>query len=199
MTALLAALSLLTFTPDLSKDDVKRLVAAGISDDVIVVYIRMHGPVLPPLTTRDIIELREANVSEKVLTAMIESSKEPPTASGEPVEDAPPVTYSYPWYYPSGYYYDYYSGPYAWWYVGPGRYAYPYYTHHSHYPYRYPYRYPYPYGVHNYRNTPSHPQSPGHPPYRPPTKPPGSPPAQPHPPSPRPPSGPHPAPHGGHR
>jgi len=148
MTALLALLSLLIFTPDLTKNDVKRLVEAGISDEVIVAYVRTYGPV-EPLSARDLIDLRQANVSEKVLAAMVESSKKPaPAPPGETEESSPPVTYSYPWYYPSGYYYDYYSGPYVWWYLGPGRYTYPYYrypyTNHHAYPHRYPYCHPYP-------------------------------------------------------
>ncbi|HVR87263.1 MAG TPA: hypothetical protein VMU54_23265 [Planctomycetota bacterium] len=146
MTALLAFLSILAFTPDLTKEDVKRLVAAGVSDDVIVVFIRSHGPV-SPLSTEDLIDLRAAQVSEKVLSAMVEAS----TVSAE--EYTLPMTTGTPWYYPYGAYYDYYYGPFFWWYLGPG-----YYRSHRHDPYPYGYRhvpfgYRYPYGYH-YPNYP---------------------------------------------
>jgi hypothetical protein len=169
MTALLAFLSLLTTTPDLTKEEVKRLVAAGISDDVIVEYVRKNGPV-QPLTAQDLIDLRQANVSEKVLAAMLEPAPSQAQESGT----AYTTTYdSYPWYYPSAYFsFGYYAGPYAYPYYyrypyyGYPYYRYPYYSHPYYaypYHYSYPYRYatPYPYSVHNYRNPsvphPSHP------------------------------------------
>jgi len=151
MTALLAFLSLLTVTPDLTKEDVKRLVAAGISDDVIVEYVRHNGPV-QPLTAQDLIDLRQANVSEKVLAAMMAPAEPRPTTESQGYDSGTTYYsssyYSYPWYYPSAYFsFGYY--PYPYYYRYP-YYGYPYY----HYPYYYPYHYsyPYPYSVHNYRN-----------------------------------------------
>src|SRR5579859_7115381 len=138
MRTLLAILSLLVFTPDVTKEDVKKLVAAGVSDDVIVDFIRFHGPV-SPLSTEDLLDLRAAHVSAKVLAAMIEAVSSP----GEEVE--PAASSTVPWYYPYGQYYDYYYAPYFWWYLGPG------YFHRHHPPYRYPYGYrspSYPYGYH---------------------------------------------------
>src|SRR5678816_3976680 len=78
MTALLAFLSLLIATPDLTKEEVKRLVAAGISDDVIVEYVRSNP--VQPLTAQDLIDLRQANVSEKVLAALMASARAPSQA-----------------------------------------------------------------------------------------------------------------------
>jgi hypothetical protein len=82
MIALLAFLSLLVAAPDLTKEEVKRLVAAGISDGVIVEYIHKNGPV-QPLTSQDLIDLRQANVSEEVLAAMLEPARAPATAPSE--------------------------------------------------------------------------------------------------------------------
>ncbi|HXX92338.1 MAG TPA: hypothetical protein VEN81_01810 [Planctomycetota bacterium] len=155
MNALLALLSLLLFTPDVTKEDVKKLVAAGVSENAIVSFIRSHGPV-SPLSSEDLIELRKAKVSERILATLLEMSRVPPgTPPVPPAEDytttAP--TYTSPWYYPYGYFYGYAYGPYAGWYLGPGYYwRYPYW---HRYPYGYPYR-GYPYGDHwgphwNYR------------------------------------------------
>lgn len=192
MTALLAFLSfLLPVSPDLTKEEIQRLVQAGVSDDVIVAYIRQYGPV-GPLTAQDLIDLRHENVSEKVLTAMVASSTAPSPSQTDPEE--PPVTYSYPWYYPAGYYYDYYWGPYFWWYVGPGHCHSPYYYHG--YWHGYPY---YPYSLHGYRGAV---QPPYHHPVNPPPRPPQvQPPSHlsPRPTPPRPAPSPHSSGHGGHR
>lgn len=145
MTALLAVLALLSFTPDVSKEDIKKLVAAGVSDDVIVAFIRTHGPVAA-LSAEDMIDLRNAHVSDRVLAAMVQASAAPPAASPEPY--GPTETDATGWFFPYGYFTDYYYGPYFWWYLGPGspfcrqwryRYYYPYfhYYHYPHYPYGY--------------------------------------------------------------
>src|SRR5579883_3071819 len=116
MTALLAALAFLTFAPDVSKEDVKKLVAAGVSDDVVVAYIRTHGPT-PALSAEDMTELRNAHVSDRVLAAMVVASKAPPSESPEPPGNVEPDVDA--WAYPYGATADYYYGPYFWWYVGP--------------------------------------------------------------------------------
>ena len=165
MTALLAFLSLLIAAPDLTKEEVKRLVAAGISDDVIVEYVRANGPV-QPLTAQDLIDLRQANVSEKVLAAMMEPARAPArTPSQAPESETLYYTnyYSYPWYYPSAYFsFGYYGYPY-YYSRYPYYYSYPYYHRpYYYYPYRYPYPYRYatPYSVHNYRSHGSTPTMP---------------------------------------
>ena len=137
--------------------------AAGISDDVIVDYVRANAP-MQQLSAQDLIDLRQANVSEKVLSAMMEATRAPAVAPTQTQEASPTVVYSYssPWYYPYGY--SYYPGPY----VYPYYYSYPYYRYpYYHYPYynrpyySYPYHYSYPYrygtppSVHNYRNQPT--------------------------------------------
>jgi hypothetical protein len=148
MTMLIVLLSMLAFTPDITKEDVKRLVAAGVSDDVIVAYIRSHGPAAA-LSAEDMIDLHHAKVSERVLAAMVAASKAPPTTSPEPSDTSTTETYTDSWFYPYGYFGDYYYSPYFWWYWSPAwpryrygtyRYCYPYSYRYYHYP-RYPYGY----------------------------------------------------------
>lgn len=64
-----------------TKEDLKKLTAAQISDGVILAYIRSHGPV-PKLSAQDLIELKNAGVSEKVLEQL---------ASGDPKPAPAPV------------------------------------------------------------------------------------------------------------
>jgi hypothetical protein len=149
MTALLMFLSLLAFTPDVTKEEVKKLVAAGVSDDAIVAYIRSHGPV-GALSAEDLIDLRHANVSDRVLAAMVEASSAPPTTSPEPPGYPYRETTPYAWFYTYGYFPYYYYGPSFWWYLGPDSSLYRHWPYSSRYPYSYRYyHYPrYPYGYH---------------------------------------------------
>ena len=66
--AFLAALPLAA-AAQATKDDIKKLAAAGVSDDVILTYVRANGP-LPKLSADDIIELKQAGAGEKVLNAL---------------------------------------------------------------------------------------------------------------------------------
>lgn len=147
MMALLIYLSIAIsgISPDVSKEDLKKLVAAGVSDDVIVAFIRSHRPVVA-LSAEDLVELRRANVSESVLAAMAEGTAARPASPTESEAVQPSAADSYPWYYPQGYYYDYYYGPWVWWYLGPGYYRYPYRYWGFPYGYRYPHYHPYPWG-----------------------------------------------------
>lgn len=147
MNALLSLLSVLVFTPDVTKEDVKKLVASGVSENAIVSFIRSHGPTTP-LSSDDLVDLRRAKVGEKIILAMLETSRMPP---GSTVA-APGTDYTSAWiddtswYSPYGYYYGSYFWPYLGWYVGPG------YRHHWHVPFGYRWgpnrHYPYPAYVH---------------------------------------------------
>lgn len=55
-----------------TKDDIKKLATAGVSEDVIVAYVRSNG--VPKLTADELIELKNAGVGEKVLTALASPS-----------------------------------------------------------------------------------------------------------------------------
>jgi hypothetical protein len=54
---------------DVSKEDVKALAKVGLSEDFLEKYIRANAPVTP-LSTRDLDELREAKVGDKVLALL---------------------------------------------------------------------------------------------------------------------------------
>ena len=71
-----AAALVLSAAADVSKEDIKKLVAAGISDDVILTYVRANGPV-DKLSPDDVIELKEAGASQVVLSAVIAKKPAP--------------------------------------------------------------------------------------------------------------------------
>jgi hypothetical protein len=70
---------------DVTKEDVKKLVAAGISEDVILSYIRNNGPVVK-LSADDVVELKQAGASERVLAAMMGTAPAAPAARPDVVE-----------------------------------------------------------------------------------------------------------------
>jgi hypothetical protein len=131
--ALLGALPLAA-AADVSKEDVKKLAAAGISDDVILTYIRTHGP-LPTLSADELVDLKQAGVSDRVL-AVLAGSPAPSPLPQTPVLDrnvyVPSTTYVVQT--PSVYYgTSYYASP--WVYnscLWPGYYPYP--RYYSYYP-----------------------------------------------------------------
>lgn len=88
MKRMLIALAALGLVPaaaaaDVTKEDLKKLAAAGISDEVILTYLRSHGP-LPSLTADDLVELKQVGVSDRVLA---EVAGRP--AAPAPVDPAP--------------------------------------------------------------------------------------------------------------
>lgn len=66
---------------EVTKEDVEKLTAAGISDGVVIAYVRSHGP-MPKLSSQDLIDLKNAGVSDKVLEQI---------AQGEPAPKAEPA------------------------------------------------------------------------------------------------------------
>lgn len=80
-----------------SKEDIKKLTAAGISDEVILSYVKANGPVAK-LSAEDVIELKQAGASEKVLSVILSGSPAAPA----PAPAAAPATVVYnttPYYY----------------------------------------------------------------------------------------------------
>lgn len=125
------ALALLIGVPmalsaEVTKEDLKKLSAAGISDGVILSYVRSNGPVAK-LSADDLLELKQAGASDTMLAAVL--SDPGPAARPSPAYVAPsyseaslPSTtsvynttpyycpsVSYDGYYPSSYYYSGYS------------------------------------------------------------------------------------------
>ena len=131
----LAALLVLAVSPALAvaqatKEDLKKLAKAGISEDVILAYIKANGYQGKP-SSDDLVELKEAGLTDRLLTGLIAPAEIPapaPVVQSEPA--APPTTvyvqpttvsayptgylsvgatYTYPsYYYPT--YRRYYSG-----------------------------------------------------------------------------------------
>jgi hypothetical protein len=124
MNAIILALALLA-AGQVSKEDIKKLTAAGISDEVILSYVKANGGVAK-LSAEDVVELKQAGASEKLLTSILSNSAPAEQKLVErPVQSAPapttttyvdstpyyytPSTVYYSDYYPSTYYYPYYS------------------------------------------------------------------------------------------
>lgn len=62
---------------DVTKEDLKKLAGAQVSDSVVIAYIRAYGP-MPRLTAQDLIELKNAGVSDRVLEAVAGDPKPAP-------------------------------------------------------------------------------------------------------------------------
>ena len=134
----LAALPL-ALAAQVSKEDIRKLCSAGISDEVILSYVKANGPVAK-LSAEDVIELKQAGASEKVLTAVLGAAAAPeyrpePRTVEKQIYTAPTTTYVYdsaPYYYP---YYSnyYYSSYYPRYYYSPS-YCAPRYSYSSFYP-----------------------------------------------------------------
>ncbi len=110
--ALFAALPL-TAAAQASKEDIKKLAAAGVSEDVILTYVRANGGA-PRMSADDIVDLKKAGVGDRVLNALAGSTSAPAPAVVEKPVYVPQPTYVYsstPVYYDS--YPSYYYRPYV--------------------------------------------------------------------------------------
>ena len=74
----------LTAAADVTKEDIKKLSNASLSDEVIVNYIRRNRPAAE-LSAEELIELKRANVSDVVLKAFVEAG----ASAQEPSESVP--------------------------------------------------------------------------------------------------------------
>lgn len=86
------------------KEEIKKLLKAGVGDDVILSYLKANGPV-DKLSADDLIELKEAGASEKVLQAAVggkgedrepEKKEEPRPETRRDPEYTPPPAYEPP-------------------------------------------------------------------------------------------------------
>jgi hypothetical protein len=116
----------LVLMAQVTKEDLKKLTAAGISDGVILNYVKSHGPV-EKLSAEDVIELKKAGASETLLAAVLGNAapatrpSPAPSAQAYSESPAPSTTVVYdttPAYSPSVYYDGYYPGYYSPWYSG---------------------------------------------------------------------------------
>jgi len=93
---------------DVSKEELKRLAAAGISEGVILSYVRANGP-MATLSPEDLIELKNAGVKESLLAAVLSIPR--PAPRPLPSYVPPPNVYStLPSYNPSVGFDDLYQG-----------------------------------------------------------------------------------------
>ena len=90
--------------------DVRDLHAAGISDSLILQKIAYSGHVFH-LEANELRQLKEAGVSDEVISAMLETEARPNDDSRGPYYHPGYVVYPYPGYYPYSYYYPYYYYP----------------------------------------------------------------------------------------
>ncbi|HLY11382.1 MAG TPA: hypothetical protein VKW04_18915 [Planctomycetota bacterium] len=93
MKKIILGLALLLGAPlavcaDVTKEDVRKLCAAGISDSLIVNYVKSNGP-LQKLSTGDLLDLRHAGASDSLLFSLLALETLPP-APADDLSSAPP-------------------------------------------------------------------------------------------------------------
>jgi hypothetical protein len=105
-----------------TKEDLKKLVAAGVGDDVILAFVRANGPA-PKLSADDVAELKKAGASNQVLASLMGTapSAPAPRVVEKVVEKevyvprttyvTSPAYYTDAWYSPSYYYSSAYAYP----------------------------------------------------------------------------------------
>ena len=94
MKKLLSTLLLAGFAPaaafaDVTKEEIQRLLAAGVSDEVVLSYIRQHGPV-DRLSADDLVDLKAAGAGDQVLSALLSNQAVPD--ADLPYRSVAPVT-----------------------------------------------------------------------------------------------------------
>lgn len=131
MKTIVMTLALLTgmtvaASAQVTKEDLKKLTAAGVSEEVIISYVKANGGVAR-LSADDLIELKQAGASEKLLASVLSGpapAQAPQVQVERQVVTQPRTTYvvdSAP-YYDSSYY-----GTISSYYGGYAPYYYPYY------------------------------------------------------------------------
>lgn len=90
---------------DVTKDDVKKLINAGVSEQVIINYVRANGPVI--MTSADLGELKTLGASDNVLNTLVAGMQYQRPQTTVVVESEPVYVYSY---WPSYWYFGYYGG-----------------------------------------------------------------------------------------
>ena len=131
-TALVLLASPLPLLAEVTREEVRRLLDAHVSETTIMAYVQRNGP-MEAMSVEDLGELKGAGASDNLLKALIQAQAstygQAPSPSTEPSYPDSTTPYDYSAASP----YDYsYASPYD---------AYPYYS--AYYPYSYPYSYPY--------------------------------------------------------
>jgi hypothetical protein len=92
--ALLGALAM-PAAADVTKDDLKKLASAGVSDDVTLAFVRANAPV-HRLSADDVVELKAAGLSDRVLAVVMGPVEAPAPAVQNTVVAPQETTYVYP-------------------------------------------------------------------------------------------------------
>jgi hypothetical protein len=67
-----------------TKEDLKKLAKAGVSEDVILAYIKANGMASKP-TSDDLVELKEAGLSDKLLAGILTPAEATPATTASTV------------------------------------------------------------------------------------------------------------------
>jgi hypothetical protein len=89
--ALIPALSAAQTPQNVSADDLVKLSAAGLNDDILIALIESDRAVFR-LTADDVLSLRDRGLSQRVILAMLQTAKASPRAASTaaaPIEPAP--------------------------------------------------------------------------------------------------------------
>src|SRR5262245_22796908 len=106
LTAALLASFCSAALADIGKEDLKKLVKAGMSDELILSYARSKGPVAH-LSADDVVELKQSGMSDALLEkviALAEPAKSPVDAARAKLLSDPSVVYDGRYYYPRSYF-----------------------------------------------------------------------------------------------
>ena len=98
---------------DVDKEELKKLCKAGLSDELILNYVRAKGP-LATLSADDVVDLKKAGISDPLLASLI-GLAEPPKAKPAPVPAStaqamaklmsdPSIVYDGRYFYPRSYF-----------------------------------------------------------------------------------------------
>lgn len=101
--------------PPLTRADLERLAAAGISDGVVTELLEQRGAA--KLSTDDVVALKKAGVSDAVVQKALSSERQPPevVAINEPLYVHHYYWPSWWWGPPRWYWYPSFSLGYYWW------------------------------------------------------------------------------------
>jgi hypothetical protein len=89
MVAVILGLSPLAALADVTQDELQKLAAAGVSEKVILEFIKIHGPV-QKLSAQDVVALRKAGATDKVLAAALASARVPVATATATASTPPP-------------------------------------------------------------------------------------------------------------
>lgn len=76
LTFVLAGLVPACAFADVSKEEIRRLLVAGVPEEVVLTYVRQHGPVAR-LSADDLVDLRAAGAGDRILAELVSPQNDP--------------------------------------------------------------------------------------------------------------------------